>query len=63
MREKTLRTNLIVDHSVTDFLDQNAKPIHIFGAIQEPSRFGSLFKWDEVSEDIIQFPEKSYTSD
>ena len=63
MGEKTLVTNLIVDHSVMDALDQNAKPIHIFGAIQEPCRFGSLFKWDEVSEDIIQFPEKSYTSD
>ena len=56
-------TNLIVRHSATDVLDQNAKLIHIFGAIQEPRRLGSLFKWDEVSENIIQFPYKSYTSD
>ena len=63
MGEKTLMTNLIVHHSATDVLDQNAKPIHIFGTIQEPCRLASLFQWDEVSENIIQFPIKSYVSD
>ena len=55
MGEKILMANLIVHHSATDFLDQNAKPIRIFSAIQEPRRLGSLFQWDEVSENIIQF--------
>ena len=63
MGEKTLMMNLIIHHSATDVLDQNAKPIHIFGAIQEPRCFGSLFQWDEVSENIVQFPVKSYVSD
>ena len=53
-------TNLIVHHSATDVLDQNAKPIHIFGAIQEPRHLASLLQWGEVSENIIQFSEKSY---
>ena len=56
-------TNLIAQHSATDVLHQNAKHIHIFGAVQEPRRLGSLFQWDEVSENIIQFPVKSYVSD
>ena len=56
-------TNLIVYNSATDVRDQKAKPIHIFGAIQEPRRLGSLFQWDEVSENIIQFPVKPYVSD
>ena len=63
MGEKNLMTNLIVDHSAAYILDQNAKPIHIFGTIQEPRCFGSLFKWDDVSENIIQFPDKSHMSD
>ena len=63
MGEKTLMTNLIVHHSAADVLNQTTKPIHIFGAIQEPRRLGSLFQWDEVLENIIQFPYKSYTSD
>ena len=61
--KKTLMTNLIFDHSVTNFLDQNAKPIHIFGAIQEPRRLASFFQLDEVLENIVQFSDKSYTSD
>ena len=56
-------TNLIVHHSASDILNQTAKSIHIFGAIQEPRRLASLFQWDKASENIIQFPEKSYTSD
>ena len=56
-------TNLIVRHSGTDVLNQTAKPVYIFGAIHEPRRLGSLFQWDEVLENIIQFPYKSYTSD
>ena len=63
MGKKTLMTNLIVGHSAAYVLDQNAKPIHIFDAIQELRRLGSLFEWDEVSENIIQFPVKSYVSD
>ena len=56
-------TNLIVHYGAADVLDQTAKPIHILGAIQEPRRLGSLFQWDEGSENIIQFPDKSYTSE
>ena len=56
-------TNLIVHHSAADVLNQTAKPIHISGTIQKPHRLGSLFRWDEVLENIIQFPDKSYTSD
>ena len=63
MGEKTLMTNLIVHHGTTYVLDQNAKPIRIFSAIQEPRRLASLFQWDEVSENIIQFSDKLYTSD
>ena len=63
MGEKTLMTNLIVHHSTMNVLNQNAKPIHIFGAIQETRCFGLFFKWDEVSENTIQFPVKPYVSD
>ena len=63
MGEKTLMINLIVHHSAADVLNQTAKPIYIFGTIQELRRLGSLFQWDEVLENIIQFPYKSYTSD
>ena len=63
MGEITLMTNPIVCHSATDVLDQNAKLIHIFSAIQKLRRLASLFQWGEVSENIVQFPYKSYTSD
>ena len=63
MGEKILVTDSIVHHSAADVLDKTAKPIRIFGAIQEPRRLASLFQWDEVSENIIQFPGKLYTSD
>ena len=56
-------TNLVVHHSVADIFDQTTKPIRIFGATQEPRRLASLFQWDEVSENITQFPVKSYVSD
>ena len=63
MGEKTPMANLILHHSAVDVLNQIAKRIHIFGAIQEPCRLGSLFQWDEVLENIIQFPVKLYVSD
>ena len=63
VREKILMTNLIVHHSTADVPDQNAKPIRIYGVIQEPRRLASLFQWDEVSENVVQFSDKSYTSD
>ena len=58
-----LRTNLIVHHGVANILRQVSKRIHIIGAIQEPRDLASLFKWDEVLENIIQFTNKSHTSD
>jgi len=55
---RTLRTNLIIHHGVADILDQATKLIHIIGAFQEPCDLASLFQWGEVSENIIQFPDK-----
>ena len=59
----TLWTNLIIHHGITDILDQTSKLIHILGAFQEPNDFAWLFQWDEVLENIIQFPSQSCTSD
>jgi hypothetical protein len=56
-------TNLIIHHGVADILNHAAKPVHVLGAIQEPRDFASLCQWDEVLEDAVQFPNKSYTSD
>ena len=63
MGASVLRTNLIIHHSVTDILGQIAKFIHVIGAIQEPRDLASLFQWDEVSENIIQFPGELRASD
>ena len=51
-----LRTNLIVHHGVADILSQATKLIHIISAVKEPCNLASLFQWDELSENIIQFP-------
>ena len=58
----TLRTNPIVHHGIANILSQAAKLVHIFGAVQEPRRPASLFQWDEILENFIQFPSKSHTS-
>ena len=58
----TLRTNPIIHHGITNILSQAAKLVHIFGAVQEPRRPASLFQWDEILENFIQFPSKSCTS-
>ena len=51
-----LRANLIVHHGIADILGQVTKLIHIIGAVQEPRDLASLFQWDELSKNIIQFP-------
>ena len=51
-----LRVNLIVHHGIADILGQVIKLIHIIGAVQEPCDLASLFQWDELLENIIQFP-------
>ena len=58
-----MRANLIFHHGVTDIVDQAVKLPHILCAVQEPCDLASLFQWDEVLEDIVQFPIKSRTSD
>ena len=56
-------TNLIIHHSVADVFGQASKRIHVIGAVQEPCDLASLFQWGEVSENFIQFPNKSCASD
>jgi len=63
MEARTRRTNLIFHHGVTDIVDQAVKLAHILCAVQEPCDLASLFQWDEVLKDIIQFPIKSHVSD
>ena len=59
----TLNTDLIVHHGVTDVLNQAVKFTHILGAVQEPCDLSPPFQWDEVLENVIQFPGKLYVSD
>ena len=42
-RTSVLKTNLIINHGITDVLDQTAELIHILGAVQEPRDLASLF--------------------
>ena len=58
-----MSTNLIIHHGVTDVLDQAAELIRIIGTVQEPRDLASLFQWDKVLKNIIQFPSRSCTSD
>jgi len=63
MEARTRRKNLIFHHGVTDIVEQAVKFTHILCAVQEPCDLASLFQWDKVLEDIIQFPIKLRTSD
>jgi len=58
-----MKANLIIHHGVADILDQAAKPIHIFGALQETRDLASLCQRGEVLKNRIQFSSKSHTSD
>ena len=51
-----MRANLIVHHGVTDILNQATKFIHILSAIQKPCDFPLFHQWDEVLENLVQFP-------
>ena len=55
---KALRADLIIHHGITDILGHAAELIYILGAVQEPSDLASLPQRDQVSENIIQFPNK-----
>jgi len=43
-------------------LDQATKLINISGAVHEPRGLASVFQWDEILKNIIQFPDKSFAS-
>jgi len=60
---RNLRTNLIINHGVTDILDQVVKFIHVLDAVQGPCDFALLFQWSEILKNIIQFPSRLRTSD
>jgi len=57
-----LRTNLIVHHGITYIFNQATKSINILSAIQEPGDLPPFSKWEEVLENLVQFP-NSCTSD
>ena len=57
-RMKALRVDLIIHHGITDILGHAGELIYILGAVQEPSDLASLLQWDQVSENVIQFPSK-----
>ena len=59
----TLGTNLIIHHSITDILGHASELNYVIGAVQEPRDLASLCQWDEVSENVIQFPSKPCTLD
>ena len=50
--------NLIIHHGTADVLNHAAKFVHIPGAIQEPRDLASLFQWDELLKNVLQFPNK-----
>jgi hypothetical protein len=58
-----LRTNLIIHHGIADILDQSAKLIHVFGAVQEPCDLASLFQWGEGLENFVRFTSPLCKSD
>ena len=58
-----LGANLVIYQGVADVLGQAGKLIRVRDAVQEPRSLASLFQWDEVSENIIQFPNKLRMSD
>lgn len=49
----TLRTNLIIHHSIADIFRQVAKSIHILGGIQQFGNLPSFNQRDEVSENVF----------
>jgi len=51
---KHSRTNLIIQHGITDFVDQATESIRILIAVQELRGLASFCEWDEVLENIIQ---------
>lgn len=59
----TLRTNLIIYHSIADILDQAAQLVCVLGTVQEPRNLASPFQRDEVSKNTIQFPSRPHVSD
>ena len=59
----TLKTNLVIHHGITDIIGQAAKLVHVLGAVQEPRDLASLFQWDEIFKNFIQFPSGSHVSD
>ena len=59
----TLGTNLIVHHGIADILSRAGELICVLGVVQEPHDLASLYEWEETSENIIQFPGRSSTSD
>jgi len=63
VRASTRRTNLIIHHGVADILDQVDKLIYILSTLQELCDLSSLFQWDEVLKNTIQFPSNSYMLD
>jgi len=58
-----MRTNLILHHGVTDIIDHATKLAQILYTVQEPRDFASLFQWDEILKDTIQFAIKPCASD
>jgi len=61
--ESTMKANLIIHHGVADIVNQAAKFIHIFNALQETHKCALLCHRAEVLKNVIQFSRKLYMSD
>ena len=58
-----LRTYPVIRHGAADIFDHIVKLIRILDFVREPCDLSSPCRGNEVSENIIQFPSKSYMSD
>jgi len=63
VRATSLETHLIIHYGILYDLDETSKFVRILGAIHEPRVLDSLFQWDEILKNIIQFPGRARTSD
>ena len=54
---RTLRTNLILHHGISDILNQATKLLHVLSIFQELRDHALLCQWGKGFENIIQFPD------
>ena len=56
---RTLKTNLILHHGISDILNKATEFFHILSIFQELCDCALLCQWGKGLEDMIQFPDSS----